>query len=257
MNNDYKTSSVKKMADYNTQKKHLIIREYGRNTQNLINHAKTIEDSEERQIYIEKIVHLIMSMHPHTRNVDDYRLKVWSHVLQMANYELDVKLPENLPDARKRRHPDKVNYPKNTKRLRHYGRNVRIMVEKAKEMEDKEQQEAYIAVIGAYMKMSYKAWNRENVNDEVIFQEFAKISRGELHIPEGTNIDSLIAPRKKKTGGNSGSNSSTNRKPNRHSNAKNSSSKNRENKNSNNKKKSGSKGRNSNNSSKNQRNRKR
>ncbi|BDS15168.1 DUF4290 domain-containing protein [Aureispira anguillae] len=247
MNNNYKTPSAKKMADYNTQKEHLIIREYGRNTQNLINHAKTIEDQEERQIYIEKIVRLIMSMHPHTRNVDDYRLKVWSHVLKMADYELEVDLPENLPDARKKRKPDQVSYPKNTKRLRHYGRNVRIMIEKAKKMEDKEQQDAYVAIIGAYMKMSYKAWNRENVNDEVIFEEFAKISRGELVIPEGTNIDSLIAPRKKKTGGNSG----TARKTTRHSNSKNNS------KNSNNKKKNNnSKGRNSNNN-KNQRNRKR
>lgn len=240
------------MADYNTQKENLIIREYGRNTQNLINHAKTIESKEERQVYIEKIVQLIMSMHPHTRNVDDYRLKVWSHVLKMADYNLDVDLPENLPDARKKRKPDAVNYPQNTKRLRHYGRNVRVMIEKAKKMEDKEQQDAYVAIIGAYMKMSYKTWNRENVNDEVIFEEFAKISRGELTIPEGTNIDSLIAPRKKKTGGNSGS--STNspaRKSNRYSNSKNGNNKNSS------KKKNGSKGRTSNNSGKNQRNRKR
>ena len=190
------------MANYNTQKDHLIIREYGRNTQNLINHAKTIEDRGERQAYTERIVRLIMSMHPHTRNLDDYRLKVWSHVLQMANYELDVDLPDNLPDARNKRQPDRVEYPRNTRRMRHYGMNVRTMIEKAKNMEDLEKRDAYVAVIASYMKMSYKSWNRENVNDEVIFQEFAKIANGELEVPEGTNIDSLIAPRKKKTGGN-------------------------------------------------------
>lgn len=234
MNNDYRTPSAKKMADYNTQKDGLLIREYGRNTQNLINQAKQIEDREERQAYIEKIVRLIMSMHPHTRNVDDYRLKVWSHVLKMANYDLDVDIPDNLPDARKKRKPDHVAYPKNTKRLRHYGRNVRIMIEKAKGMEDKEKQEAYITVIAAYMKMSYKTWNRENVNDEVICQEFARLAKGELEVPAGTNIDSLIAPRKNKTGGNSGSsnNSSGRNKSGRHSNKKNSSKNNSKNKNS-------------------------
>lgn len=234
MNNDYRTPSAKKMADYNTQKDGLLIREYGRNTQNLINQAKQIEDREERQAYIEKIVRLIMSMHPHTRNVDDYRLKVWSHVLKMADYDLDVDIPDNLPDARKKRKPDHVAYPKNTKRLRHYGRNVRIMIEKAKGMEDKEKQEAYITVIAAYMKMSYKTWNRENVNDEVICQEFARLAKGELEVPAGTNIDSLIAPRKNKTGGNSGSsnNSSSRNKSGRHSNKKNSSKNNSKNKNS-------------------------
>lgn len=207
--NNHTIDNAKKMADYNTQKDQLIIREYGRNTQNLINHAKTIEDKEERQAYIEEIVRLIMSMHPYTRNADDYELKIWSHVLKMADYTLEVQEPDNLPDARTRRKPDKVNYPISTRRLRHYGANVRTMIEKAKGMEDKEKQEAYIAVIGAYMKMSYKAWNRETVQDEVIYQEFAKLSRGELEIPVGTNLDSLISPKKKKTGGNSGSSTNT------------------------------------------------
>lgn len=207
--NEQPTGNAKRMADYNTQKDQLLIREYGRNTQNLINHAKTIEDKEERQAYVEEIVRLIMSMHPHTRNVDDYELKIWSYVLQMADYELDVNEPDNLPDARARRKPDKVNYPSKTRRLRHYGANIRTMIEKAKLMEDEDKQAAYIAVIGAYMKMSYKAWNRESVQDEVIYEEFEKLSKGELKIPAGTNLDSLISPKKKKTGGNSGSSTNT------------------------------------------------
>jgi|GEM_PF-180123 len=205
MNRSENEPLAKKMASYNTQKEHLIIREYGRNTQNLINHAKTIEDRAERQKYVERIVHMIMSMHPHTRNLDDYRLKVWSHVLQMADYDLDVDIPDNLPDARARKKPDKVHYPKKIRKLRHYGKNVKTMIDKAKVMENQEHKDAYIGIIGAYMKMSYRTWNRENVNDEVIFQEFKRIAQDELEIPEGMNIDSLIAPKKKKTGSNSSS----------------------------------------------------
>lgn len=203
MNRSENEPLAKKMASYNTQKEHLIIREYGRNTQNLINHAKTIEDKSERQKYVERIVQMIMSMHPHTRNLDDYRLKVWSHVLQMADYDLDVDLPDNLPDARERKKPDTVHYPNKMRKLRHYGQNVKRMIDKAKVMENPEHKDAYIGIIGAYMKMSYRTWNRENVNDEVIFQEFKRIAQGELEIPEGMNIDSLIAPKKKKTGSNS------------------------------------------------------
>lgn len=207
--NNHKVSSAKRMADYNTQKDNLLIREYGRNTQNLINHAKTIEDPEERQAYIEEIVNLIMSMHPHTRNLDDYKLKVWSHVMQMAQYDLDVKVPENLPDARTRRKPDKVNYPHTIRRMRHYGANVRTMIEKAKRMDDPDKQTAYIEVIAAYMKMSYKAWNRDSVTDDVIQEEFKRIAKGELEIPTSSNLDLLIAPKKRKTGGNSGNSVNT------------------------------------------------
>ena len=163
------------MTTYNTQKVKLIIREYGRNTQNLINHSKTIEDIDKRQKYVERVVKLIMSMHPYTRNMEDYRLKVWSHVLKMADFDLDVVLPNNLPDARLKRRPDKMVYPVKSRKLRHYGKNVKTMIEKAILMTDPEQQKAYIAIIGSYMKMSYKTWNRENVNDEVISEEFSII----------------------------------------------------------------------------------
>lgn len=179
---------------YNTQKEHLIIREYGRNVQNMIAYAKTLEDKEERQAYIEKIVDLVMSMHPHTRNIEDYRLKVWSHVVQMADYELDVTIPENIPSTKERRIPDVVAYPNLTRRFRHYGRNVRTMIAKAKEMEDPEKQEAYIKLIASYMKMSYKEHNRESVQDDVIFKEFKAIANGDLEIPAGTNLDGHSQP---------------------------------------------------------------
>lgn len=202
------------MADYNTQKDHLVIREYGRNTQNLINHAKTIEDREQRQAYVEKIVDMILTMHPNTKNIDDYRIKVWSHVMQMADYKIDVKTPDNLPDSRLKRKPDKVNYPQNINEWRYYGRNVKTMINKALKMEDMEKKEAFMAVIGAYMKMSYKSWNRDNVNDEVIFEEFAKMTKGEMRIPRGTDIDFLVSPNKKKITGNNSSTSTNISNPN-------------------------------------------
>lgn len=186
------------MNTYNTQKDKLIIREYGRNIQNMIAHAKTLESREERQEYIEAIVDLIMIMHPHTRNLEDYRLKVWSHVVQMAEYDLPVDIPENIPSTKEPRVPDTVAYPSLTRRFRHYGRNVRTMIAKAKEMEDKEKQAAFVAMIGSYMKMSYKEHNRENVQDDVIISEFKVLSNGDLEIPEGTDLDGHSQPQSPK-----------------------------------------------------------
>lgn len=182
------------MNTYNTQKNKLIIREYGRNIQNMIAHAKTIEEDEKRQNHIEAIVDLIMLMHPHTRNIEDYRLKVWSHVVQMAEYDLQVAIPDNIPSTKEPRIPDTVAYPSLTRRFRHYGRNVRTMIAKAKGMEDEEKKAAFVAMIGSYMKMSYKEHNRENVQDDVIISEFKVLANGDLEIPEGTDLDGHSQP---------------------------------------------------------------
>jgi len=194
------------MSDYNTQRDKLIIREYGRNTQNLITHAKTIEDKDERQAFVEEIVRLIMSMHP-VRNMEDYRLKVWSHVLQMADYELNVDIPDNIPSTKVRKVPDRMEYPAKHRRFRHYGHNVRTMIERAKNMEDEDKKEAFIRVIASYMKMAYKEWNRNNVNDEIIHKEFEELAKGDVEIPDDANLNKLIKKRRQKSRSKGRSNS--------------------------------------------------
>ncbi|MCP4441717.1 MAG: DUF4290 domain-containing protein [Aureispira sp.] len=185
------------MEEYNTQRSPLLIREYGRNTQSLIEHAITIEDREERQGFVESIVRLIMDMYPHTRNVEDYRLKVWSHILQMSNYKLDVDYPDNIPNTKERKKPEKVEYPTNTNRYRHYGQNVRELIQKALIMEDEEKRKEFVRVIAAYMKLSFKTWNRDNVTDDLIRSEFAKLTKGELTIEPGVDLNYLITPNKR------------------------------------------------------------
>lgn len=185
------------MEEYNTQRSPLIIKEYGRNTQSLIEHAITIEDKEERQAFVETIVKLIMDMYPHTRNIDDYRLKVWSHILQMSDYQLEVDYPDNIPNTKERKKPEKVPYPANTNRYRHYGQNVRELIRKALEMKDEEKRAEFIKVIAAYMKLSFKTWNRDNVTDDLIREEFSRLTGGELEIEEGVDLNYLITPSKR------------------------------------------------------------
>ncbi len=191
---------------YNTQRKHLVIREYGRNTQELIQHAKTLENREMRQEYVERIVELILSMNPGTRNVADFRLKVWAHVLEIANYELDIDLPDNIPEKKKLEKPEPLAYPNLNRRLRHYGQHVKTMINKAKTMEDKEKQEAYLQSIASYMKLCYKAWNRENMSNEIIHEEFKILSKGELTLPDNLDLNTLMNTRKRKAAPYSSSN---------------------------------------------------
>lgn len=202
--------------DYNTAKGDIVIPEYGRNIQLLIEHSKTIEDRTERQAFVETVVDLMQRLHPQTRNVEDYVAKLWSHVFRIADYELDVDPPcEILSREEVYKRPEPLPYPTNDVKYRHYGRNVQEMVRKAAAMEDDEMQEEYVQVIGSYMKMAYKTWNRENVSDEMIRKNLVKISDGELELEEDTNIDGLINPkikrRRKITNSSSSKTSSRNR----------------------------------------------
>ena len=217
--------------DYNTSKGDIVIPEYGRNIQLLIEHSKTIEDKTERQAFVETVVDLMQRLHPQTRNVEDYIAKLWSHVFRIADYDLDVDPPcEILSREEVYKRPEALPYPVNDVKYRHYGKNVQEMVRKAAAMEDDEMQEEYVQVIGSYMKMAYKTWNRENVSDEMIRKNLVKISDGELELEEDTNIDGLINPKIKRrrkisntsSSKSSGRNSRSNRSSNGRSNRNNS-----------------------------------
>ncbi len=181
--------------EYNTSRGDIVIPEYGRHMQLLIENAKKIENREERQAFVEKVVDLIQQMYPQTRNVDDYVAKLWSHVFRIADYDLDVDPPcEILSREEVYKRPEALPYPGNKVKFRHYGKNVQEMVAKATAIEDSELRDEYVQVIGAYMKMAYKTWNGEHVSDDMIRKNLVKISDGALELEEDANIDNLINP---------------------------------------------------------------
>jgi len=186
---------------YNTAKDELVIPEYGRHIQNLINHCKTIENKEERQAMAEKILDLMMQMHPQNRNIDDYRDKLWKHFFRIANYEIDVDTPPGVsPDPEKdRKQPDRIAYPVVEARFRHYGHNVQRLIKKALAMEKGPVRDGFVAVIGSYMKLAYKTWNKEYyVSDDIIKGDLQSLSGGELILGEHVTIDTLSDSRRRK-----------------------------------------------------------
>lgn len=187
--------------EYNSQREPLIIPEYGRNVQRLILHAKTIDDDEKRQAFVERMVDLIQQMHPQNRNVEDYKEKLWNHIFRIADYDLNVTHPNGkIPgpeDFNKR--PETVPYPKSDTRFRHYGNNVTQLIERALTMEEGPIREGFTEVIGSYMKLAYKTWNREHfVSDEVIKNDLITLSDGKLVLSEEISIDNLADARKRK-----------------------------------------------------------
>ena len=189
--------------EYNSQRELLIIPEYGRNIQRLIIHGRDIEDDEERQEFIERIVLLMQQMHPQNRNIEDYKERLWKHVFRIADYDLKVSPPSGIiptPEDYKKK-PEKIPYPNSEARFRHYGNNVHQLINRAIEMEDDYKLEGFIKVIGSYMKLAYKTWNREHfVSDETIRGDLLALSKGNLVLPEDTSIDNLANARKRKKG---------------------------------------------------------
>ncbi len=180
--------------EYNSNKEELIIPEYGRNVQAMIRYAREIPDRATRQRFIEQIVGLMMQMHPQNRNLEDYRDKMWKHVFRIAEYNLDVMPPNGeIPkpeDSRKR--PEKVPYPIKETRFRHYGHNVQKLVARALQMEEGPKKEGFVQVIGSYMKLAYKTWNREHyVSDDIIIDDLEHLSGGKLKVLDDASLDNL------------------------------------------------------------------
>ncbi len=186
---------------YNSSKEELVLPEYGRNVQLLVKHAKTIENRELRQAFIERVIRLMHQMNPQNRNIEEYKDKLWGHVFHIADYDIDV-MPDNgiIPtreNARKR--PDIVGYPHNDTKYRHYGYNVQKLVKKALDMEPGPKRTGLINAVASYMKLAYKTWNREHyVSDDIIKNDLTTLSDGGLKVEDGTYLDNLSS------GGNMG-----------------------------------------------------
>lgn len=200
---------------YNTQLSKLILREYGRHIQTLVQYAAKIEDVEVRNKLVQDIIDLMGTMNPTLRNVEDFRHKLWDHIYMMSEFKLDARSPYPVPDREVlTRKSIKLNYPKTKIRFAHYGKNVETCVKRAKEIQDPEMQQEYAQIIANYMKLVYVNWNRDNVNDLTIRQDLESLSEGTLVLEEDSDLDALT--RQMPGGNGNGNNSNNNRHKQQH-----------------------------------------
>jgi len=182
---------------YNSQKDLLIMPEYGRNIQLMIREVKKIEDKELRQAHAEEVVELMNRMNPRNKQMEDYIDKLWKHFFHIAEYEIEVDTPSGETPTLDTNllKPDRVPYPHHKMRFRHYGFNIQRMIDSALLMEDGPVKDGYFRVIGSYMKLAYKTWNKEHyVSDEIIKEDLASLTGGKFRIDEDTALDVLANP---------------------------------------------------------------
>lgn len=175
--------------DYNTQRKKLLLPEYGRNIQSMVDYLLTIEDRDKRTEQAYAVIDVMGNLNPQLRDVPDFRHKLWDHLAIMSDFKLDIDAPYELPEREiLHKSPDKIPYSSGTIRARHYGKSVEKLVEKIKETTDPEQRRALIALTANHMKKSYLTWNRDSVEDNQIISDINEMYGEELIPMEGVML---------------------------------------------------------------------
>ncbi|GAB3203254.1 hypothetical protein ABID22_000947 [Pontibacter aydingkolensis] len=166
-------------------KQDLLLREYGRNVQDLVNYISKVEDRSERTRLSQLLINLMAKLNPQLRDTQDYQQKLWNHLFVMSGSTLDVDSPyplsamEYLNDK-----PQRMEYATETPRFKHYGTNVELLIEKATELEDEKEREAAIVSIGKLMKTLYRSYNKDSITDDIIMNDIRQLSKGKLNLDQ-------------------------------------------------------------------------
>ncbi len=155
--------------EYNTTRNHLVIREYGRHIQKMVEYLLTLEDREKRQRNAYALIELMGFLNPHLKNVEDFRHKLWDHLFLISDFKLDVDSPYPIPTRETlKAKPNALPYPKRYPKYNHLGKNIEIVIDKALKEEDSEKRQGFANAIAYYMKLTYSNWHKELVHDDNI-----------------------------------------------------------------------------------------
>jgi hypothetical protein len=185
--------------EYNTIKERLILKEYGRNIQMLVQHLESIKDQEERNIKAETLTQLMRQLNPDIKDTPEIEQKLWDDIHIISDFELEVDGPFPKPERDVLyKKPDRVSYNTNKITFKHIGKNIELLVEKATTLEDPEEREAAIIHIGKLMKTFYASYNKDVIDNDVVYNNIRKLSNGKLDIDmKRVNEGNLFEPQKR------------------------------------------------------------
>ncbi|ALO16941.1 DUF4290 domain-containing protein [Salinivirga cyanobacteriivorans] len=189
--------------EYNTTRNELILPEYGRHIQKLVQHIKTIEDREERTKAAHALIPIMAQVNTNLRENGDYKHKLWDHLFIMADFDLDVDAPFEMPDKEVlNRKPDPLPYSQGKFKKKHYGKIIQNMMDKIDDYSP-EEQEVLVELLANQLKKSYVKWNKESVNDDVIISDFIELAEKDVNFKDNIKLvetrNILAKPKKKKT----------------------------------------------------------
>jgi len=189
--------------EYNTEREHLIIPEYGRHIQKMVNQAVAMEDREDRNKCAKSIIAVMGNLNPHLRDVPDFQHKLWDQLFMISDFKLDVDAPYPKPSPEElSERPEPLAYPQNFPKYRFYGNNIKRMIDVAVKWEDGDKKDALVMTIANHMKKSFLSWNKDTVEDQVIFNHLFELSDGALNLKDSdedlTEATDLIKHKKQR-----------------------------------------------------------
>ena len=201
--------------EYNSERTLMIIPEYGRHIQKLVDHCLSLETKEERNVMAKAIVDVMGNLQPHLRDVPDFKHKLWDQLFIMSDFNLDADSPYDKPSKEElQEKPETLAYPKSASRYRYYGNNIQTMIDVALTWEKDEKREALEFAIANHMKKCYLNWNKDTVDDEVIFKHLLELSDGRIDLTGTSDVLSesknLLKKRTTQQGGGNKNNKTSN-----------------------------------------------
>jgi len=172
--------------DYNTQREKLILPEYGREVQKMVDHAITIEDRTERQHCAETIVQIMGKMLPQNNN-EDHEQMLWDHLALMSGFKLDIDYPYDVTQALKiASKPEPLGYPMTNIPVRHYGKMMFEVFEHLKTMPEGPERDELVRITANQMKRSLMQWSHGSADDEKVASDLARFTDGVIQLDLST-----------------------------------------------------------------------
>ena len=196
-----KSTKLIENLEYNTVREELIIPEYGRHIQKMINYASSRESKEERNKLANSIISVMGNLQPHLRDVPDFQHKLWDQLFIMSDFKLDADSPFEKPSKEVlNAKPEPLSYPQSFPKYRFYGNNIKIMIDEAVKWDASEMKEALVLTIANHMKKCFLNWNKDSVKDQVIFDHLYELSETKIDIRDSKEVllDSALLLRSKK-----------------------------------------------------------
>ena len=178
------------LLDYNTDRDPLILPEYGRTVQNMVDHCKTIENREERQRCANTIVSIMSHIRTHNSGDAETKKKLWNHLAAMSNYELDIDYPYEIEKMSERdSQRTSIPYPQHPIGKRHYGAIIESLAKKLTDVEDEEERLALTKMVANQMKRNLGKWNKDAMTEEKVLDDLAALTNGKAsYLPGELNL---------------------------------------------------------------------
>lgn len=173
--------------DYNTQREKLLMPEYGREIQKMVDHAVSLPDKAERLKCAKTIIRLMESKNPQLHDNEDYEQALWDHLYLMSHRQLDIDWPYDVSEAEKiLSKPEPMEHPSESTHMRHYGRLMEEVFEKLKTMPEGEERDELVRLTANQMKRNLATWGHGSMDDEKVADDLARFTDGKIQIDLNT-----------------------------------------------------------------------